>query len=301
MKEHHHQILRVVDPQKQHVWGLAAAINFTAASGGAAFYIFWTIFIQAFPSTAPDAAAGSLYASALVLAGFGVLATEAGKPFRIRYLLNKLRCSWMSREVLSGTIFIGAVLSSLVLDSGLLGFVAAGAAVSLMISQAMMLFRCSAVPMWRNVAFVVAFLSSGGVFGYGLLLLLWAGWSHSAPNPPVQLDGIGLACLMVNIVAVGLLWIRSQRDGRRKMANKLKPPAKILVIVGIGQVLPLFLLFILSLSSLFSADGLSYALPYYVVGICAMLGSWLQKLWMIRDTQYLCEMEIGKGDAASAR
>ena len=300
MNEHHHETLRVLDPQRQNVWGLAAAINFTVASGGAAFYIFWTILKQTFPSAVPDAALIGLLSPAMVLAGFGVLAVEAGRPFRVRYLLARLGRSWMSREVLAGMLFLGAALSDVFLDSGLLRFVAVVAALSLMLSQAMMLYRCSAVPLWRDPVLPVAFISSGWVFGYGMMLLFRAKWANSVLNPAAQLDGIGLACLIVNAGALALFLVRPRHDAQGKMLKRLRHPVKILVMVGIGQIFPVLSLTILGISSAFSADGSWRVILFFAVGVCVLIGSLFQKLWMIRDTQFICEMETGAGDAASA-
>jgi hypothetical protein len=197
-------------------------------------------------------------------------------------------------------VFVGAVMSGLFLESGLLRIVAVGAAISLLFSQAMMLYRCSAVPMWRDRTLPVAFISSGCVFGYGMMLLFRAGWGYPALSPTAQIDGVGMACLIVNAAALALLLTQPRPSDRGKMLKTMKRPAKMFVMVGLGQLLPLFLLVILGISSTFTADHLSHTLLYYMVGVFAIIGSLFQKLWMIRDTQYLCGMEIGKGGASPA-
>jgi DMSO reductase anchor subunit len=210
--------VNLLPPARQTLWGWPAVANFAAGGLGAGLYVMATLEAGLGASAALQVAAwlGPL----LVLAGFGAVATEAGRPFRGARVLTRVRTSWMSRELWLGGVFTLCAAGTLATDARGVRLLATAAGVALVLTQGQILRHARGVAAWAVAPLPVAFVTSALVSGAGLLLLLEA-WTT---RPPDRLLGTVLVTLIVHVSvwSVFLNWscepafvqgIRSLRDG----------------------------------------------------------------------------------------
>jgi formate-dependent nitrite reductase membrane component NrfD len=148
----------------------------------------------------------------------------------------------MSRELLAGLLFAGLVLSDTVWPRDVLKVLAAGAALTLLLSQGLLLYRARGIPAWNQRWLPVLFLSSGLLTGAALLLgLVLLAQTGTAGQ---QLHGaIALGLTLVDLV----LWLAYLRQPPTTTALEqslrcLTSPWPLGSVVGGGHVLPLLLL-----------------------------------------------------------
>ena len=155
--------IQVVGSERQEAWHWPAVINFTLGGAGAGLYIVASIVGN--PTHRGLAAM-------LVVAGFAVVALEAGRPLRAHHLWRNLRQSWMSREVLAAMIFISVSLLDSYRPSAVLATVSAASATALLLCHGFILYRARALPAWNVPIMPVLFITSGLAAGAGAALLV---------------------------------------------------------------------------------------------------------------------------------
>ena len=282
---------KLAGPAHQRVWAIPVVLNFILGGAAAGYYILWLISTHYGIEQMPGIAYGGLLAVLLVSAGIAALALESGRPFRARYLLTHWNSSWMSREAAAGMIFIIAAIIDVVSPSSIVATVAAGAACVFLLSQGMLVFRCTAVPVWHDPIIPVLFLSSGLMAGYSLILLNRFGLILPQLKIPPLIDAIALTCIAINGIAWGrVARPRSDHDTQTAVRRLLRP-AKMVVVVGFGHVLPAILLLLIRPWSMDNI-GAGQSTLIAIVALAILVGNSAQKLWLVRHAQHVCSMRL---------
>jgi len=222
---------------------------------------------------------------ALVCLGFPVLLLEAGRPLRGGFLLRGLGHSWMSREVLSGAIFVLAAGLDLWFSKSWLWVLATIAAMALIGSQGFILYRARGVCGWNRATVPLLFASSALTLAGGLTLVL--AWAE------------GTACkglLATNLVLVGLdlaVWLSYVRslEGEAFSTPAFVSRQRLLraFIILVGHAAPL-----VSLSAALvvpAADQLT-ALMAGPAGVCVVAGGIALKVHLLRGVAFLRELAL---------
>lgn len=230
-------VAELIPPVRQALWGPPAVANFTLGGIGAGFYVCAALAAGRGPSPALTLAAW--LGPALVLAGFGAVALEAGRPLRGPRVIARLRTSWMSRELLVGGAFAALALAELLWPAALLRLLAVAAAVALALAQGFIVRRARGVTAWDVPVVPLVFLASAVVSGAGALALV-----EALRGQPVT---AGLLAAAVGLVAGALaVWrgyVRWPGDpGFARATAPLREGALARAIVLGGYVLPLGLL-----------------------------------------------------------
>jgi hypothetical protein len=160
--------------KKRFHWkGPAAANFFFGGLGGGLFILYW--FVSIWPAGQNHAAASSyvgLICAGLVVLGFASVSLEAGRPMKGLFLFLNFSEAWMSREIVFGCIFILFATAQYYYHAEFLQYVAAFFAILFVVSQAMILYRSSAVPTWHTWLIPVMLVSADLCAGYGAALAL---------------------------------------------------------------------------------------------------------------------------------
>jgi phenylacetyl-CoA:acceptor oxidoreductase subunit 2 len=225
--------VELIASRPQTLWRWPAVANFALGGLGAGFYL--AAAVTAGAGTSPALALASGLGPALVLAGFGTVALEAGRPLRGWRVLLRVATSWMSRELWLGGAFVLLALAGLAVDQPLLRLAATPAALGLVVAQGCLLREARGVPAWRVPVMPVLFLASAAVSGASALVLVAAGRGE---RPGPRLLGATLAVLIVWVLVWWsyLTWpagapfdeaVRPLRAGRGALA-----------LVGLGYLAP---------------------------------------------------------------
>ena len=265
--------------KRQRIWGWPAIVNLTLGGTGAGLCMLVTLFasfshpwrhLNSFVSL-------PLLAGLIVGCGFLTLTLEAGRPMRGYRLFSRLSESWMSIESLSGLIFILAAVVSHWFPVFFLRALAVVSAMVLSVSQGMMLYRAVGVKSWHQGLVPVLFLTSGLMTAAGVLLL-------AVGNIPIS-DRLPMLLLLFIIVVNLALWILFLYGNTEVSANRgikfLRRPALLLIIAGIGHLLPVLYLGVVFISG--SIEPSSVTASFYRVGSGMMLlgGGACQKIGMV--------------------
>jgi DMSO reductase anchor subunit len=283
---------KITGPAHKRVWALPAALNFIFGGTAAGFYFLWTLSTHTGIEQSKGAASGGLLAVFLVLAGIAALALESGRPFRACYLLAHWKSSWMSRESAAGVIFIIATIFDIMAPWSIAATIAAGAACVFLLSQGMMVFRCTAVPVWRDPTIPVLFISSGIMSGYGLILFSRYDLMLPQISVPPSIDLIAVLSLAINFLAWCALVRRRRDTAMQAVVQKLLQPAKVAVVMGVGQLLPVIFVCLARPWSSGVTDGIRLIMMV-VAAIALLVGNCSQKLWLVRHIQHVCGMQLG--------
>jgi len=258
---------------RQTVWRTPAVANFVLGGTGGGLYA-----LLALLGLAEGAVPAWLRALGplLAVAGFTVVAAEAGRPLRALHALRNLRRSWMSRELAAGGLFALLAGLDLVAPSPLLLGLAALAGLSLVLCQGFILYRARGVPAWSVPQMPLLALTSGLLMGGGLLLLL-------APALPLaDLRPLWLFLLTLLVVDTALWLDCLGWPGVRSQAvAPLCSGRSLGLIVGIGRALPMLLL----LGAI--AGPLGSAWVAAGAGAAMLLGGVLQKRALIFEAGWL--------------
>jgi phenylacetyl-CoA:acceptor oxidoreductase subunit 2 len=271
--------LTFIPIQRQRVWGWPAIVNFTMGSTGAALFLFH------FLTKGTARAVTTWIAPLLVILGLSVLALEAGKPLRARFLLKNVRNSWMSREALAGALFL---LSSLVAGLSSLPvwhYFTALSAAAFLVCQAFIIYRCRAIPAWNTWEVVPFFLTSALVTGSGVSAFLSNLFGEVMPVTTILLLVLLLALNAVSWIAylrmprseafqVATLPLRS-RSTRLLVADRLLP----------GILLAAFLI----------SAGRNEPVAWLALGVAALgmvVGSAYERILLLRQCGYLREIGL---------
>ena len=270
----------VISATKQREWTWPAAANFILGGAGAGFYLLSflnMVFERDLSLTAQPVLFGML---ALLIMGLGFvfLITEAGRPFRGRYLLCHLQTAWISRETLAITFFAPAVLLDQFLPHPFFKTWAALAALAFMITQGFIVYSSRAVPTWNVSIMPLFFISSGLTSGSGMALLLAA---HGMLPIGGALVLISLLCVIFNLI-IWFLYLRcSSAFDFRSATQALNRPFMTFIIIVLGHAFPILILLLFQILSFL---GMEEALPGTIVmasGIAVIIGVAAQKAGII--------------------
>ncbi len=255
-----------IQPVRYRVWGWPAVANFVMGGMASGFYLLNFLGTSLWKGSAfngPRANMFSLLSPLLIVLGLLLITFEAGRPLRGVYILGNLRSSWMSREVLFGILFVLSASINCIFPLPVLHLLSVGLVICYLISQGYMVYRGRALAAWNVPLAPVLFLTSAVVSGFGLLLIVM---SLSRLAISVQILVTGLVCLFVNLLVYVLYAVTSlgSFDFREATAD-LRKPVSLMVILGMGHLVPAFLLILL--------------LP--TVGLSGMLSSHFQYLLLI--------------------
>ena len=228
--------LEMLPARPQTLWGWPAVINLALGGLGAGWYI--VAVLAAALERSPGVTAASWAGPLLVLAGFAVVAGEAGRPLRGPRVLRRLWTSWMSRELLIGTALILLILADLVFPLRLHRVQALAAAGLLAVAQGFILRRARGIPAWDVPIMPALFLLSALLSGAGAYLFVEV-VAGRPPAPAVVASALALVAVGVIAWARYLVWSIEPAFVQAVAALRHGRPA--LVIEGSGYGLPLLL------------------------------------------------------------
>lgn len=224
--------VELIPPRPQTLWGWPAIANFALGGAGAGHYLVAAL--RALGGDLTELRLASALGPALVLAGFGAVATEAGRPWRGPRVLVRVASSPMSRELALGGAF--AILAGLefVVPHPLARLGAAAAALALALAQGAILRQARAVPAWSVAPMPAVFLASAAVSGTGLSMLIRA---LAGPGPDRGLLGGGLVLLALALVVwlAYLTW--TDEAAFRDATRPLRRDAAV-ELIGLGYLVP---------------------------------------------------------------
>ncbi|GIX47146.1 MAG: hypothetical protein KatS3mg131_1357 [Candidatus Tectimicrobiota bacterium] len=269
-------------PVLQRVWGWLAVGNFFLGGTAAAAYVL-ALLLALWPGVTPAPLLGVVQrlAPLLVLAGFGAVALEAGRPLRGLRVLWNLRHSWMSRELLAGLVFVLLAWADALWPRAALRLLAGLAALGLLVSQGLILFHARGVPAWHQRRVPTLFVSSGLLTGTALLLGLAALLATEA-RALALLAGLAFALAAADL---GLWWAYLHQPARvpevALACQRLRRWPLLVSTVGVGHLLPLLLL------GSWLAQPTASPLRLLATSIALLLGGWSLKAGLVTKAGYL--------------
>ncbi len=273
-----------IQPVKYRVWGWPAVFNFFMGGMASGFYVlrFFDISLrEGIAFSEPQDMISMLLSPLLIVLGFLFMTFEAGRPLRGVYILGNLKSSWMSREVLSGTVFVLLASMNWLFPHPLLHVLSVGAVLVYVISQGCMVYRARAVTAWNVPLAPISFFTSSIVGGCGLLLIV-SGLSGLAFS--TQMVVTGIVCLVLNLFVYGIyVRIPQANHALRAATAILRNPLSLLVVLGLGHLVPgIFLILLLPLTGLheMASKHLQDAL-FVLAGLAMVSGVAFQKILVI--------------------
>ena len=230
--------MELVQPKRQHAWAWPVVANFTLGGMAAGFYLL-NVLVETFQGNMPDryqTVVFKLLPPLLVGLGFICLTIEAGRPMRGIFLLNNLRSSWMSREMVIGAVFILSAVLDTLFPHAIIEISALCSAAGLIISHGFIFYRAVAVRTWNEPLIPVHFFTSALSMGFGLLLLLGV-----CSNDTLGMYAIvtGMICVLINQV-IWLMYLRVDRVSSFHTEEASGSP--VYLTMGIKHLLPILLL-----------------------------------------------------------
>lgn len=282
--------LQLQKPVKQRTWGWPAALNFIIAGTGGGFYL--VSFLQAFmwlgSASFSKPLPFGLIAPLLISIGLLCLSTEAGRPLRSSYLFRNPRKSWISREAFACCIFIPASLCDYFSPHPAFKLLAATAALVFLVSQGFIVYRARAISAWHVPMIPLVFLSSALLSGYGLFLIVDVANMKGSDRTMLI---AGLVALFFNL----LIWLcylqRSSLTDACATSKKLRQRFSLTLTIGVGQILPCFLLLFLLLQES-AIDPLLFSLMIALCGMLLLIGNFTQKIGIIISAGYFRSIEF---------
>ncbi len=267
-------MIEIVAPIVQRHWKWPAVVNFFfgGSACGLFLHLFWNSVILKNPSVDQTTAYIHLLPVLIALTGFLALIVEAGRPLRSHYLMHHLKRSWMSREALFGSLFIGLTIGYALTNLATWAYAAAAAALLFMLSQGYIVAHARAIGGWNSDAVVMLFFTSGICSGYGLWMILHIIPQGLTGNPWVTW---GFIAILINVIAWGgYLWLPQNRGG----GLEPKPKKAMSICLGVlDGIVPLLAL----VGIYFSGMAAETAKVWFVrLGLCCglslCLGGWLK-------------------------
>jgi len=268
------------------VWSWPAIVTLSLVGTGAGLYLLGT-FLSLMPRAGELGGAMLLFkllSPVLAFLGFLMLLLEAGQPLRGRFLLRGLGHSWMSREVLAGAVFILTAALDYWLSISWLWAAAAASAFALIASQGFILYRAVGVGSWNRAVVPLLHVSSSLALAGGLALVM--AWGRGTA---------GQGLLATNLAVVGLdlaVWLSFVRsiaaEGFCARAAVVAQRRWQVVIVGLGHLIPLLLL----LGLIVQAVDQLVAPIAGVAGLCALIGGFALKVYLLRGAAFLRELAL---------
>ena len=276
--------LELAPPKRQRAWGWPAVVNLTLGGAGSGLYLIgtfvdfwgdkWSVEAQLIPF--------QILALLFVCVGFLSVAIEAGRPMRAFRLVANLGGSWMSIESFSGAIFLFFGIGAQFFPHFFLDVMAALAALVFITSQGMMVFRAKALEAWNNWFIPVLFVTSGFVTASGLVLLNTRDYFWLTSFPMVFILFITILNLFI---WVAYLWCRG--DHFKKAVSFLRHPVILLLIVGIGHLVPMF--FLLAMHVFTGVENVTIMPVFFhiVSGMMLIIGGVGQKIGIVLAAGFL--------------
>ena len=281
----------IAGPADRQIWKLPATLNFILGGNRPGSYIIWILYQQSDSIHVSASGLAGLLTICLVVSGFAAVSLEAGRPSRARYLLSHWNRSWMSREALAGIVFVSAVVFDLIFSLPSIQVVAVISASVLLLSQAMIVYRCSAVPVWHDLLVPVSFILAGLYSGYGLFLLLQYNILVSRATNVLLVDLIAIGCLIINTIIWIRLFGRKRENAVATFSNRFFRALTVTSIVGVGQLLPIILLLWVKFG-VTGVDDKYNVVMGAVAAVVILAGNCIQKWWLVSTRQYLCGMQL---------
>ena len=278
--------MELLQPRKERAWGWPAVANFIFAGSGAGFYLLFSflMFIDADAPSGVIAGAAGLLSPALVLLGFLAVSLEAGKPLRGRYMLYNLGSSWMSTEILAGSLFIFSAIIGRFFPATILQVTAACAALGLIISHGFILYRARAMTAWNVRAIPLLFISSALALGGGILFIMSG--LLQARLGRISFTSV-LICLLVDMIAWASYVWGSQDIPVRKATDFLRRPLTLSFVTGLGHLVPSCLLIALMITLGASESSWIRRLLVTLTGCCILAGGAIQKIVIILGANFM--------------
>lgn len=182
----------------QTLWGPPAVANFVLGGLGSGLYLVAVVAggLDRTPALVTAAWLGPL----LVLAGFGAVALEAGRPFRGARVLARVSTSWMSRECALGLGFAALAVLEFVTPGPPARLAAAALATLFAAAQGFIPRRARAVSAWDVPVLPALFVVSALASGLGLHALL-------APVNGADAGAALLGAVAAAALLAGLVWL----------------------------------------------------------------------------------------------
>lgn len=273
----------VVKPRKQDVWKWPAVANFVCGGTGAGLYVLGVLFSQ---SGILVSSLFELAAPALVLLGLSLLALEAGRPLRARFLHKHARRSWMSREAIAAGAFVCFAAAGFFLSLPGLKIAAAVIASFFILSQGFIVYRSVGIGSWNSKVMPFLFLGSGFASGFALLTLFVRDFGNGR-----FLSGIGITLLTMSLITWLAYLFIPQPDSERAM-RVLRKPKRIALSVGIGHLLPAGLFLIAA--TITSEPSQLFAPVIFAAGFCTIIGNIIMKWQIIITGGYFRAIKLGR-------
>jgi DMSO reductase anchor subunit len=275
----------IILPVKQKVWGWPTIVNFFLGGMGASYYLLNILIslLHGGMDRVSHPAVFKLLAPALVGSGFLSLTVKAGRPLRGLQLFLNIRSSWISREVLAGSIFITASVLDWFFSRPILSMLSISAAMALLVSQSFIIYRARAITAWNVPLMVFLNLTSGLATGCGLVLLMTVFNNFELKHTTLRI----ILSFLVLDTLIWLLYLFSSRDvAFRRATELLRRPILMVTVVVLGRLFPLMVMLLLLLLS--DAVLVSTSLPVLqaLVGLAVLAGGASQKYGIILVAGY---------------
>ncbi len=278
-------MIQIIEAKKQREWGWPAVFNFIFGGTAAGFYLLYLL-MASFRINAPGVCQTNgliILAPIMVVMGFLGLTVEVGRPMRSRYIFNN-RHSWMTLEAIAGTIFVSGVILDWFSPHIVIHIITAVAAVMFLISQGFIVYRARAVTAWNVSLMPVLFISSSLTMGIGMVLLLVAMGFFTLGYDMVV---IGLTCIVLNLLLWFFYLYRYKDKEFRKSTKAMRRAYTLIVVAGIGHMLPILLLFLLLVLLSFDMGDKNKHIASAIAGLAIIVGGASQKSGIILQCGYL--------------
>lgn len=281
--------VELLPKKRQRIWEWPAVVNLTLGGTGAGLYLLDRLLASFGIQWLPDNSFLNLPLLAALTVGLGFLSLtlEAGKPLRGHRLFSRLLASWMSVESFAGVLFIISAITSSWSSSVSLRVLAAAAAIVLIVSQGMMLYRAVGVAAWNSKLVPFLFITSGLTTAWGLLLLI----IRQLPTENRSSIFIVILFAAVNLITWLVFVCGSASDSNRGL-EFLRRPSILLLIGGLGHLLPiLFLSVVFLLGDVKNIDVMT-SLFYTGAGLMLIGGGVCQKVGVVIAAGYFRSMHL---------
>ncbi|WP_155306393.1 dimethyl sulfoxide reductase anchor subunit [Desulfosarcina widdelii] len=276
--------LKILQSSRQRTWKWPAVVNLTLGGAGAGVYLFgalfpvfggkWPVEVQIIPF--------QLLAAIIVCSGFFFLSMEAGRPARAYRLFSNMGSSWMSIESFAGVNFIIFALISYFYPLKWITAAGGTAALILLLSQGFMVFGAVAVSAWNERLIPILFVTSGMIAANGLVLINTHADSATAKIPTLFF----IVFSFCNLLLWGFYLFGQCREEFRKSVDFLRRPFALLLIGGLGHIVPLCFMLLLFLSIGSDRFALLSQGLYLISGGLLFFGSVCQKIGIILAAGY---------------
>jgi len=281
--------IELVPVKKQNTWKWPAALNLIFSGAGSGLYIISYILRRAFPETFQYEMLirSEITSAILIIVGFSIVSVEVGRLTSAINTLKRVSSSWISREILFGTVFLVSILLNLFLANKILPFVALLATAGILVSQGFILNTACAVETWNLRIIPLLVIFSGLHSGYGISLIIHS--SYLAGNAFYMAGGV-----FINVLNL-IIWINYVKTVTTKFNQIARPlnSRKInLTGVGIGHICSI-LLIIFSWSLWDHNSRVELCRVFlFVAGICMFFGNAIQKVAAVLKAGYRASIWI---------